>query len=173
MASSHAAIWRFPFMSDADFPTRFGLAARAVLAGIFLFVFALGISESFRDGQVPAGAVYLILFIITLVVAVKWKPISDAVARWRQKMAWILVALGFGGALALGVAIGGLLLRGGPLTAQNQSTGRITWSFDQSGDNFFLGMGRVNDQELRILGFQSHGKNTSTDPVSEFSGIMR
>lgn len=87
-------------------------------------------------------------------------------------MTWILVALGFAGALALGVAIGGLIQRSGTNEAA-KSTGRITWDFDQPGNHYFLNLGRLNDQEFRVVGFQAHGKNTSPDPITEFSGVMR
>jgi hypothetical protein len=171
-ASASLSVWRLPFMSEADIPSRFGPAVRWVTAGIFLFVFALGISDSAYARNGIAAAVYAALFIVTFVIAVKWVQIADALTRWRQKVAWILIALGFCGALALGVAIGGLLLRGGPLTTV-QSSGRIVWNFDQPGESFFLGITRLNDEEMRVVGFQAHGKNTSTDPISEFSGVMR
>jgi hypothetical protein len=106
-------------MSEADIPSRFGPASRWVIAGIFLFVFVLGISDSAHAKDWTATGMYSVLFIITFVLAVKWKQIADALTHWRQKVAWILVALGFGGALALGVAIGGLLLRGGPLNIRS------------------------------------------------------
>jgi hypothetical protein len=89
-------------------------------------------------------------------------------------MLGILIALGFGGALALGVAIGGLLGRAGSQPASAvQSAGRIVWSFDQPAESYCSAMTTLNDQEVRIIGFQAHGKNTSTDPISEFSGLMR
>jgi hypothetical protein len=51
--------------------------------------------------------------------------------------------------------------------------GRIVWDFDQnaSGRGFFLNI--TGDQETRLLSFQAHGKNNSSDPISEFSGFIR
>jgi len=173
MASSHGAVWRFLMADESVIPDRFIPALRWVLVVIVLLVIGFGISDSFREGKTATGWLYVAIFIVVFAIAVKWHAISEAFVRWRQKMAWILVALGFGGALALGIAIGGLLLRGGPLGTIPQSGGRITWSFDQPGDNYFLNIGRLGDQELRVVGFQAHGKNTSTDPISEFSGFIR
>ena len=53
--------------------------------------------------------------------------------------------------------------------------GRIVWDFDQnaSGRGFFLNITKTGDQETRLLGFQAHGKNNSSDPISEFSGFIR
>jgi hypothetical protein len=159
-------------MSDADIPNRFGPAARWAVAGIFLFVEALGISDSAHAKDWSWTAIYSVLFIGTFIIAVKWIAIADALSRWRQKVTWILIAVGFVGALALGVAIGGLVQRSAGTTSV-QATGRITWNFDQAADHYFLNINRLNDQEFRIVGFQAHGKNTSTDPISEFSGFMR
>jgi hypothetical protein len=161
-------------MSEGDIPSRFGPATKWVLTGIILFILGLGVSDSLHEGDWSAAAIYAALFVAVFVVAVKWDKIAAFLARWRQKVAWTLVLMGFVGALALGVAIGGLLLRGGPLAGGTQTSGgRITWNFDQPGDNYFLNMGRLNDQELRVVGFQAHGKNTSTDPITEFSGVIR
>jgi len=98
-------------MSDADIPNRFGPAIRWVVAGIFLFVEVLGISDSAHVHDWTWVAIYSVLFIGTFIIAVKWVQIADALSQWRQAVPWVLVILGFGGALALGVAIGGLLLR--------------------------------------------------------------
>jgi hypothetical protein len=59
-----------------------------------------------------------------------------------------------------------------------QPTGRIVWNIEQAarGRAYFLSMTRIlNDEskEVRVLGFQAHGKNTSADPISQFSGYMR
>jgi hypothetical protein len=43
----------------------------------------------------------------------------------------------------------------------------------KQGESFFLAIGRINDQELRVVGFQAHGKNTSTDPISDINGFVR
>lgn len=171
MASTHGAFWGF-MADDSAIPDRFIPAVRWALVVVVLLVVGFGISDSFREGRDAAGWIYVAIFLAVFVIAVKWHAITHALARWRQYVAWILVALGFGGALALGVAIGGLLLRGSPLIPA-QSSGRITWNFDQPADYFFLNMGRLNDQEFRVVGFQAHGKNTSPDPITEFSGVMR
>ena len=59
--------------------------------------------------------------------------------------------------------------------ASDKSSDRIFWNFEQTarGAGYFLNMSKTNDQEIRILGFQAHGKNNSKTPVSHFIGYMR
>jgi hypothetical protein len=54
-------------------------------------------------------------------------------------------------------------------------TGRIVWNFDQqlNGTANFLNLGRLNQDEIHVLGYGAHGRNTSPDPVTEFSGYVR
>jgi len=56
-----------------------------------------------------------------------------------------------------------------------RSTGRIVWNFEQTarGAGWFLTLQRTNDQEIRFINFGAHGKNTSTDPITQFSGYVR
>jgi hypothetical protein len=53
--------------------------------------------------------------------------------------------------------------------------GNVVWNFENSarGGAFFLGMIKTENQEIRVLGFQAHGRNTSSDPIHEFSGDIR
>ncbi len=55
------------------------------------------------------------------------------------------------------------------------STERIVWTFDQTarGLGYFLYMTKTNDQEIRVLGLQAHGKNSSDKPIEHFGGFMR
>jgi hypothetical protein len=165
----------FFMATDLDIPDKFSVAIRVILWVVFAFIFALVGWEKFWDGQLFATAVNAVLLVVTTVIAVKWEKIAALLARWREKMALVLLALGFGGALALGIAIGGLLLRGGAPTTPTTPSGRITWNFDQaaSGHGFFLNLNRLNNEEIRVAGFQAHGKNTSGDPVTQFSGYIR
>lgn len=163
-------LWLPPFMSEADIPNRILPALRWVIAGIVLFVLILGISDSLRERDYYVAAIYGALFIVTFVIAVKWHQIIDFVGRARVAVVYIGIAIVC--ALGLGFSLGGLA-RGSLGGNSSGSTGRITWSFDQPGDSFFLNMGAVNGEEMRIVGFQAHGKNTSADPVSAFIGVMR
>jgi hypothetical protein len=56
-----------------------------------------------------------------------------------------------------------------------RTTGRIVWNMEQAaqGGAYFLSMTKLNNQEIRVLGFQAHGKNNSSDPLLQFSGFMR
>jgi len=53
--------------------------------------------------------------------------------------------------------------------------GRVTWNFEQSarGFSYFLNMIKVPNQEIRVLGFQAHGRNNSADPISQIKGYLR
>jgi hypothetical protein len=60
--------------------------------------------------------------------------------------------------------------------APTPTIGPIAWNFEQlarGGGGYFLNMIKTGSQEIRVLGFQAHGKNYSTEPISEFSGYMR
>lgn len=55
-------------------------------------------------------------------------------------------------------------------------TGPIDWNMELTAHTggYFLGMYKqLPNQEIRILGFQAHGKNNSNDPISKFSGYIR
>jgi hypothetical protein len=53
--------------------------------------------------------------------------------------------------------------------------GKVVWNFDSAagGGGWFLGMFKTNQQEIRVLGFQAHGKNITKDPIHELKGWMR
>jgi hypothetical protein len=159
-------------MSDSDIPNRFGPAIRWVLIVIALFVFFLLGAEEFKEGKYVSGGVFAALFVLTFVVAVKWEQIAALLGR--DKVTLALIGVGLLCALGLGVVIGALLMRGGSPEAP-RSTGRIVWNFDQMarGQANFLNLGRLNQDEIRVLGFGAHGKNTSKDPITEFSGYVR
>src|SRR4029077_11585514 len=38
---------------------------------------------------------------------------------------------------------------------------------------YFLNMTKTPGREIRVLGFQAHGKNISLEPISQFSGYLR
>lgn len=52
---------------------------------------------------------------------------------------------------------------------------RIIWNFEPAarGGAFFLGMFKTVNHEIRIVGFQAHGKNNAKEPVHQFSGWIR
>jgi hypothetical protein len=87
-------------MSDADIPDRLGPAARWAIASIALFVFFLGASDTFREGQYTAGGIYSVLFIVTFFIAVKWKWLALFFAgERRRKLGWALTIAGTVGCL--------------------------------------------------------------------------
>jgi hypothetical protein len=160
-------------MADSEIPKTMGDAVLKFLWNSLPFIFFLvGIERVIAGEPLQAGALFFAL-LVNLVVVVRWHQIATFLARRRGTMVYVLILIGLAGALALGFAIGGLSSRIGQLWSSSQPSGRIVWNFDQPADYYFLGMGRLNDQEIRVVGFQAHGKNTSTDPVSEFSGFIR
>jgi hypothetical protein len=104
-----------------------------------------------------------------------WKAKISASAReWIQQQVsrWWLAPLLFAVVYAAGPNI---YQRAVTFDGTARATGKIIWNFEQTalGGGFFLNMTKVNDQEIRILGFQAHGKNRSNDPISQFSGYLR
>jgi len=81
-------------MSDPAIPDRIGPAMRWVLAGIALFVFFLGASDSFRDGKNQTGFIYIALFLATFVIAVKWDQIAEFITNRRPSVAFVFLAVG-------------------------------------------------------------------------------
>jgi hypothetical protein len=162
--------WWPPFMSDAEIPDRIGPAARWVIAGVFIFVFVLGASDSFREGKPEAGWIYTALFVISFVIAVFWNRIASF-AKGKAKA--MLYALGVIALLAAGVAIG--MSIGRREFATPASIGNVVWNFEQTahGNGYFLNMQKVGNQELRVTGFGAHGKNITSGPITKFSGYMR
>lgn len=165
--------WVWWPMADSDIPDRFGPAVRWVLAGIALFVFFLLGSEALENGHYRTGTVFFILFALTLAVTVKW----DQIVRYlgRDKVTPILIVIAVALALGLGVVLTLLFTRRPDLASSGAATGRITWNFNDmdAGRAYFLAMGKLNQDEIRVFGFNARGRNTSKDPISEFSGYVR
>jgi hypothetical protein len=103
-----------------------------------------------------------------------WKDRLPSARDWisRQADRWWPAAL-----IVAFVWVAGPILynRTFPAMPTNPPLGRIVWDFDQnaSGRGFFLNITKTGNQETRVLGFQAHGKNNSSDPISEFSGFIR
>jgi len=172
-------------MADPDIPDRFIPAIRWVIVVIALFVFFLLGAEEFKEGKYVSGEIFSVLFIAALVVAVKWAWFAGKFREWAlrlggRKVTMLYLGLAIICAIGLGFSIGKLLGRseaGVPSTTatSNTDTGRIAWNFGQQarGEANFLNLGRLNNEEIRVVGFGAHGKNTSKDPITEFKGIAR
>ena len=161
-------------MSDAEIPDRIGPAARWAIAGIFLFVFVLGASDSFREGKPVVGSVYAVLFIVTFLIAVKWNRIADFAKERASHLFRVLASIGI---LAAGIAIGTFVGRR-PEFATPAAIGDIIWNFEQTtkGSGYFLNMQKVllqPNQEIRVTGFGAHGKSNVNAPISDFKGYLR
>lgn len=182
---TRSAGWMPFFMSDPDIPDRIFPAIRWAIVVIVLFVLALGISDTMRDGKYDQASYYSALFVVTFLIAVKWKWLADKCHQLahfigRRKVTMFYIGLAIVCALGLGIAVGKLMGRTGDgqtkiVATPGADTGRIVWNFEQtaSGQGFFLTMNRLNQDEIRVIGFGGHGKNTSKDPITQFSGYIR
>jgi hypothetical protein len=104
-----------------------------------------------------------------------WKEkISTSKSEWIQHQAnrWWLAAFFLAFIYLAGPNI---YLRSTTPVEITRQTGRIIWNFEQTarGGGAFLSLQKVGDQEIRVIGFGAHGKNNSSDPVSQLSGYMR
>ncbi len=80
------------------------------------------------------------------------------------------------GVLLLGLGIGGTVSNGDHgLWKVSPDNGRIVWNLEEtaSGHGYFLNMQKPADQEPRIVGFGAHGKNISSEPISDFDAYLR
>lgn len=163
-------------MSDSPLPNNLSAAFRLLVGNLIWILPMLALENATQEHwgwvEILAGA-----WIIDVFLAVKWGVLSSLVQKGRRAltMNWVLLLLGFGGAVAIGIALGASLARPiVPVVAQ-PSTGRIAWNFEQqkAGQANFLGFNRLGQEEMRIINIGAHGKNTSTDPISEFSGYVR
>lgn len=156
-----------------DIPEKLGPLLRWVVANL-AWILPLVALEQLAEERYRFALYFGIAAGLDIAIGATFHVFTNFLRRWRGNMTGlILIAIGLCGALGLGIAIGGLLIRWPAAVAGAPATGRITWSFDQPGDNYFLAMSRLNDQEIRVAGFQAHGKNTSPDPITEFSGYIR
>lgn len=103
-----------------------------------------------------------------------WKDKVPSSRDWLVKQAnrWWPVALLAAFVYAAGPSI---YQRALGLANAPRQYGKVTWNLEQAaqGGGFFLVMFKTADQEIRVLGFQAHGKNMENDPIHQFSGWMR
>lgn len=177
-----------PFMSapEAPVPKTFWAIIHWIVQN-HPWVFFLVFVERLAEGHYQQAAIFAAIFVANLFVASRWDEIGHFAQR--RKMMLPYLALGALGALFIGIALGALL-RGAPAgtaeqpTAVAPKTGRIIWNFEQqlNGTANFLTMGRLaqgtspdhmNKGEIKVVGYGVHGRNTSSDPVSELSGYVR
>jgi hypothetical protein len=153
-----------------EVPDKIAPAIHWFLAFVLLAVFALGASDSFRDGKTVSGIIYCAAVLITFFVAVKWRQIGAIAKEKGALVLWCLVGFGvLAGVFSVGALVGRRQF------ATPAAIGDIVWNFEQTahGAGFFLNMSRLNNEEWRVAGFQAHGKNNSSKPIEHFSGYLR
>lgn len=168
-------------MSDGPTPNSWETAAPQLLWGVFAFAFGFeGVVMLFEGHFLLAGAGAAGALILTG-IAIKWKRI----AAWSPNLSkttalvatdgrfWVVVLCALLALLAFSGFVQQELFSA--YSKIRSETGRIAWNFDQtaSGAGYFLNMTRTGNQEIRVYGFQAHGKNNSSDPVTQFSGYIR
>jgi hypothetical protein len=164
---------------EPPIPDGFWAKVRWTLTFATSWMIPLVAIERFADGHYAAGWILTGLFAANLFVVSAWDRLTAFLGRSQVTMFYI--GLGLLCALGLGISIGKLITRSqegfgiGTTQLSGANTGRIVWNFDQiaSGQANFLNLIRLNQDEIRVVGVGIHGKNTSTDPVSEFSGYVR
>lgn len=160
-----------------EIPSRFGPAIRWLVSFVLIAVLVYGASESFRGGKPAVGALYAVLAIIALIVAVKWNEIGTWTTKFGELAKRRRVVVGSCIAVAALVAIA---FYSGRVIGQKEGTtpaavGNVVWNFEQTarGLGFFLNLQRVQGQELRVTGFGGQGRNISSRPIEHFSGYLR
>jgi hypothetical protein len=121
--------------------------ALAIVAGLILGLF--GISFPWLKHKISASASELIQR-----RASRWWPVAFV--------------------LAFAYLVGPSMFRRAGLNHDAQM-GNVIWNFEQTarGLGYFLTLQRVNGAEVRFINFGAHGKNTSNNPISEFSGYLQ
>jgi hypothetical protein len=153
-----------------EIPDRFEPAIRWLLAFVLLTVFALGASDSFRANNIFSGCVYCAASLVTFVIAVKWRQIG----RFARERGTALLTGTVVFATICAIFTAGMFV-GRRVLMTPAAIGDIVWNLEQSsqGNGYFLGMTRLNSDEIRVVGFQAHGKSNSAKPIEHFSGFMR
>jgi hypothetical protein len=126
-------------MSDPDIPDKIVPAIRWAIVVIVLFVLALGISDTLREGKYSGAGIYSVLFLLTFLIAVKWHWMAG---KWHQmarffgsrRATMFYIVLAVVCALGLGIAVGKLMGRTSDaattlVTSTALDTGRIAWKF--------------------------------------------
>jgi len=103
-----------------------------------------------------------------------WKGLLPSAANWTtsQSRRWWPAAL----AIAMIYVLGPTAYeRAVSKWKEPVPIGPIVWNIEDNakGLGYFLNMMQTEGHELRVLGFQAHGKNISGQPISHFSGYMR
>ena len=167
-------------MSDGPTPSNWETAAPSLLWGVFAFAFGFeGVAMLF-EGKLVLAIIGIIAAIVLTGIAMQWKRVAKLSPRLSKTAALIAtdarVWVGILMVLFVPLTWGGFAssLMGGVGPGSSDSD-RVAWNMEQTvrGGGYFLNMTKTNDQEIRVLGFQAHGKNNSNGPISQFSGYMR
>jgi hypothetical protein len=150
-----------------DASTRIGLGGTALftLAGLGMPILGWEISGPIMVvcALVAGWGCWPLLRERTASVATYWKGSG------RRHAALVAVLL-------VGVAIDGFIRTNSfAIWSRSFGTGEIAWNFEDTarGKGYFLDMQKPLGSELMVAGFGAHGKNTSSEPITDFDGYLR
>jgi hypothetical protein len=172
-------------MSDGPTPSNWETAAPSLLWGVFAFAFGFeGVAMLF-EGKWILAIVGILAAIVLTGIAMRWKQLAALSPNFSKTATSIATDARFWIGLIImlflvltwqGFASDRLMAFFTHNTLNGSSdTGRIIRNFEQTarGGGYFLTIQKVGDQEIHVIGFAAHGKNNSSDPVSQFSGYLR
>jgi hypothetical protein len=158
---------------EAPVPTKFWATVQWTVQN-HPWVFFLVAIERLAEGHFDTAAVFAAIFVADLFVASRWDAFGNYLQRRRGMLPYL--ALGALGLLLVGIAVGALWTGGVGLSPMRPNTGRLVWNFDdpaKQASDYILVMSSGGPGSLRIGGIQITGKNTSSDPVTQFKGYIR
>jgi hypothetical protein len=162
-------------------------ATKALFGTIAVILVMVGIEQlADRDGpRYLPGIPLIVAGIICFYAAVAWTAVRNRLPdRAKEEIANIALSPRW---WIAAVMIGLIALTVQPYVEQQRwpfsaslsppkrlvADGQIAWSFDQPGGSQFLLMTKINDGPVRIIGFTAHGRNQSSEPITDFSGVVR
>lgn len=167
-------------MSDGPAPRNWETAAPSLLWGVFAFACGFeGVAMLF-EGKWILAIIGIIAAILLTGLAMRWPQVAALSPRLSETT--FLVATDGRVWVSLSIVLFLVLVSAGVATklidgirVAPWTSGRIVWNLEQmaKGGGYFLNMTKTNNQEIRVLGFQAHGKNNSNSPISRFNGYIR
>jgi hypothetical protein len=176
--------------SGADSGTDYNSIADRIYIEGWALALTFAAVEQYLAGSLPAAAGCAVMSAVCQFVVIRWAAWikSHPDNRFLRTLNgvgtnaiwWVITLSIFLGYLALSPYV---QEHRWPFAAQvpkieGPDTGPIIWTLEPSakGNGYFLNMQKIlnqPNQEIRVLGFQAHGKNVANSPISNFRGYLR